>query len=127
MNMFRPPADAWSRRDFMRNGSYSLALVCTFGTTSSLKGSEITKYRLKAVRRGATVRFTLSENAAVTIRFKKGSRTLRTARRSMRAGSRAITVRGAKLVKGRYSVQTEARDARGNRAPVARKTVRVKR
>ena len=43
MTMFRPPADAWSRRDFMRNGSYSLALVCTFGTTSSLKGSEVTK------------------------------------------------------------------------------------
>ena len=43
MNTFRPPADAWSRRDFMRNGSYSLALVCTFGTTSTLKGSEVTK------------------------------------------------------------------------------------
>ena len=43
MNMFRPPADAWSRRDFMRNGSYSLALVCTFGSTSSLRGAEVTK------------------------------------------------------------------------------------
>jgi FtsP/CotA-like multicopper oxidase with cupredoxin domain len=43
MSSFRPPADAWSRRDFMRNGSYSLALVCTFGTTSSLKGDTITK------------------------------------------------------------------------------------
>ena len=26
MRAFRPPADAWSRRDFMRNGSYSIAL-----------------------------------------------------------------------------------------------------
>ena len=69
------------------------------------------------MRRGATVRFTLSENAAVTIRFKKGSKTLRTARLSARAGSRAVTVRGSKLVKGRYSVEIEARDARGNRAP----------
>ena len=33
MGAFRPPHDAWSRRDFMRNGSYSIALVCTFGTT----------------------------------------------------------------------------------------------
>ena len=79
------------------------------------------------MRRGATVRFTLSENAAVTIRFKKGSTTLRTARLSARAGSRAVTVRGSKLVKGRYSVEIEARDARGNRAPMARKTVRVTR
>jgi plastocyanin len=87
----------------------------------------ITKFSLKAVRGGATVRFTLSENAAVTIRFKKGSKTLRTARLSARAGSRAVTVRGSKLVKGRYSVEIEARDARGNRAPMARKTVRVTR
>jgi plastocyanin len=87
----------------------------------------ITNYSLKAVRRGATVRFSLSENAAVTIRFKKGSKTLRTARLSARAGSRAVTVRGSKLVKGRYSVEIEARDARGNRAPMARKTVRVTR
>ena len=87
----------------------------------------ITNFRLKAVRRGATVRFTLSESSAVTIRFKKGSATLRTARLSARAGSRAVTVRGSKLVKGRYSVEIEARDARGNRAPLARKTVRVTR
>ena len=26
---FRPPADAWSRRDLMRNGFGSLALLCT--------------------------------------------------------------------------------------------------
>ena len=62
----------------------------------------------------------------MTIRFKKGSRTLRTARLSVRAGTRSVTVRGSKLVKGRYRVEIEARDARGNRAPVARKTVRVK-
>ena len=41
MNRFKAPADAadWSRRDFMRNGSYSFALVCTFASTSSLKGA----------------------------------------------------------------------------------------
>ena len=38
---FRPPHDAWSRRDFMRNGSYSIALVCTFGTTESLRGPKV--------------------------------------------------------------------------------------
>ena len=44
MNRFKAPADAadWSRRDFMRNGSYSLALVCTFASTSSLRGDTVT-------------------------------------------------------------------------------------
>ena len=40
MGAFRPPADAWSRRDFMRNGSYSIALLCTFGTTAVAQGPE---------------------------------------------------------------------------------------
>ena len=40
MGAFRPPADAWSRRDFMRNGSYSIALVCTFGTDLVAQGPE---------------------------------------------------------------------------------------
>jgi spore coat protein A len=38
---FRPPHDAWSRRDFMRNGSYSIALVCTFGSASSVKAPKL--------------------------------------------------------------------------------------
>src|SRR3954469_21489399 len=35
--MTRVPHDAWSRRDFMRNGFSSVALVCTFATTASVK------------------------------------------------------------------------------------------
>ncbi len=35
------PYDAWSRRDFMRNGFSSVALLCTFGTTASLKGPKV--------------------------------------------------------------------------------------
>ena len=42
MNEFRPPADAWSRRDFMRNGSYSIALLCTFAAPGSLKSKGVT-------------------------------------------------------------------------------------
>ncbi|HWK29674.1 MAG TPA: multicopper oxidase domain-containing protein [Solirubrobacter sp.] len=33
---------AASRREFLRNGSYSIALVCTFGTTESLRGPKVT-------------------------------------------------------------------------------------
>mgnify|MGYP001416531449 CR=1 FL=1 len=36
------PLDAWSRRDLMRNGFGSLALVCTFGSQSALKGTRVT-------------------------------------------------------------------------------------
>jgi FtsP/CotA-like multicopper oxidase with cupredoxin domain len=41
MTGFRPPADAWSRRDVLRNGSYSVALLCTFGAPASLKRKRV--------------------------------------------------------------------------------------
>ena len=34
---FRPPADAWSRRDFMLNGFGSLALLCTVAAPDVLR------------------------------------------------------------------------------------------
>ena len=66
----------------------------------------ITKVRLRAVRRGARVTYTLSEPAAMTVRFQRsGSRkVLRTARFLGRPGSSGITVRGSRLVRGRYVV-----------------------
>jgi spore coat protein A, manganese oxidase len=36
-SIWRPPADAWSRRDVLRNGFASLALLCTVGSPVSLK------------------------------------------------------------------------------------------
>ena len=77
------------------------------------------------MRRGARVSFTLSESSAVTIRFKRGKSTVRTVGLAARAGSRSVVVRSSKLVRGRYAVEIEARDARGNRADVQRKNVRV--
>jgi spore coat protein A, manganese oxidase len=41
MNPFRPPADAWSRRDFMRNSMGSFALLCTIGGTETLGGKKL--------------------------------------------------------------------------------------
>jgi plastocyanin len=87
----------------------------------------ISKLGLKAVTRGARVSFTLSESSTVTIRVKRGKRTVRTVRLSARAGTRSVTIRSSKLVRGRYAVEIEARDARGNRAAVQRKNVRVTR
>jgi FtsP/CotA-like multicopper oxidase with cupredoxin domain len=37
---FRPPADAWSRRDFLRNSFGSVALVCTIGGPGTLGGKK---------------------------------------------------------------------------------------
>ena len=41
MNPFRPPADAWTRRDVMRNGMFSAALLCTLGPKSLLGGPKV--------------------------------------------------------------------------------------
>ncbi len=40
-NPFRPPADAWTRRDVMRNGMFSAALLCTLGPKSLLSGPKV--------------------------------------------------------------------------------------
>ena len=85
----------------------------------------VSKLKLKALTRAAKVSFSLSENAAVTVRVKKGKSTVKTVRLSSRSGARSLTVRG--LARGTYRVEIEARDARGNKAAVQRKTVKVKR
>jgi spore coat protein A len=49
MTGFRPPADAWSRRDFMVNGFSSLALLCTVAAPGRLRGkAEVTSAALRA-------------------------------------------------------------------------------
>jgi len=87
----------------------------------------ISNLKLRAVAHGARVSFRLSEPSTVTIRFKRGSRTVRAAQLAARAGSRAFTVRGSRIARARYTVEVEARDARGNRAAVQRAKVRVTR
>jgi hypothetical protein len=87
----------------------------------------VSKLKLKAVAHGARVSFTLSESSTVTIRFKRGSRTVRTVKLSTRAGARSFTVRSTRFVRARYTVEVEARDARGNKATVQSAKVRVTR
>ena len=87
----------------------------------------VSRLRLTAVARGAKVTFALSESATVTIRLKRGNLTKRTVRLSARAGTRSVLIRGSAIVRGRYVVDIQARDARGNRAAVVRRTVRVTR
>ena len=43
----------WSRRDFMRNGSYSIALLCTFGTPSAFKGNSVVTSAARRAQAGS--------------------------------------------------------------------------
>ncbi|HET6546997.1 MAG TPA: plastocyanin/azurin family copper-binding protein [Solirubrobacter sp.] len=87
----------------------------------------LTKIRVRAIRRGARIRFTLSESARLTIRFKHRKHVRRTARLFVREGRRSVKVRGSRIKRGRYTITLQARDARGNRAKTRRAHVRVKR
>ena len=50
--MWRPPADAWSRRDFMRNGFASVALLCALPGQGPLGGrGDVTSAALRAQAR----------------------------------------------------------------------------
>jgi plastocyanin len=84
---------------------------------------------LKALRRGARVTFKLSEPATVTLRFKKrgSSKVVHTERLQARPGTRTVTVKSARLKRGRYTVELLARDATGNTSSALRSNVRIRR
>ena len=49
MTRFRPPSEAWSRRDFMYNSLGSVALLCTVAAPGRLRGkSEVTSAALRS-------------------------------------------------------------------------------
>jgi plastocyanin len=90
----------------------------------------VTRVKLKSLRHGARVRFKLSENATVSLSFRKRSgkhKRLATVRRQVRKGTRTITVHSRKLKKGRYTVELRARDPFGNRSALVRKRLTVRR
>jgi plastocyanin len=84
---------------------------------------------LKALRRGARVTFKLSEPATVTLRFKKRgtSKVVRTVRLQARPGTRTVTVHSARLKRGRYTVELQARDASGKTSTALRSDLRIRR
>jgi plastocyanin len=89
----------------------------------------VTRVKLKALRHGARVRFRLSENATVSLAFRKrtGShKTIASLRRQVRKGTRTITVHSRKLKKGRYTVELRARDPFGNRSSLIHKRLTVR-
>lgn len=94
------------------------------GTADTVKPT-VRSIKLKAQHRAARVTFTLSENATVTIRVKRGSKLLKAVNVQARAGTRTVTVRSSKLKKGRYTIEVRARDAFGNNSTPAKKPLRI--
>jgi hypothetical protein len=70
------------------------------------------------------VRFRLSEPARVTIKVKRGRRTVKTKRVNARKGTRSATVRGLRA--GRYRIEVRARDLAGNPSRVRRARLSVR-
>ena len=71
------------------------------------------------------MRFRLSERARVSVRFKLAGLTVKTTRRTFRAGRHRLTVRDPRM-RGRYRIEVFALDLAGNRSRFkhARVTVR---
>lgn len=72
--------------------------------------------RAGPVRNGARVRFRLSERADVVVSLKLAGVTVKSKRRTFRAGGHSLTVRDRRM-HGRYRVEVVARDRAGNRSP----------
>ena len=62
----------------------------------------------------------------MTVRFKLAGLTVKTARRTFRAGRHSLTVRDRRM-DGRYRVEVFARDRAGNRSRIERARVTVRR
>ena len=96
------------------------------GTADTVKPT-VRSIKLKAQHHAARVTFTLSENATVTIRVKRGSKVLKSLSVQARKGTRTVKVRSSKLGKGRFTIEVRARDAYGNRSALAKKRLRFAR
>jgi len=89
------------------------------------KAPRLTRVRVAPVRNGARVRFRVSERARVTVRFKLAGLAVKTVQRTVRAGTRSLTVRGRRM-HGRYSVEVRARDLAGNRSRLRRARLTIR-
>lgn len=87
----------------------------------------VSSVNVRTLRRGARVRFALSEPATVTLKLLRSTRVLKTVRVQAR-GVKTVTVRSAKLRKGRrYRVELLARDARGNTSSPLQRRLSIRR
>jgi plastocyanin len=114
-----PPPPPLSAQPFPNDQPGPAVLEITDDTRPALS-----RVRASRIARGARVRFRVSEPARVTVRVKRGSRTVKTKTvRLARAGSRSVNVRG--LGPGSYRIDVLARDLADNRSRIKRARVTV--
>jgi plastocyanin len=115
-----PPPPPLSEQPFPNDQPAPTVLEVTDHTRPAL-----TRVRVSRIARGVQVRFKSSEPARVTVKVKRGKRTVKTrAVRVRRAGSRTARVRGLRA--GHYRVELRARDLGGNRSRLKRARVTVR-
>ena len=114
-----PPPPPPSEQPFPNDQSPPSVLEITDEDRPSLN-----RVRAARIRRGVRVRFRLSEPARVTIKVKRGRRTVKTKRVNARKGTRSATVRGLRA--GRYRIEVRARDLAGNPSRVRRARLSVR-
>jgi plastocyanin len=85
----------------------------------------LSRVRARAVRNGARVRFRLSERARVTVRVRFAGITVKSRRRTFRAGRHGLTVRDRRM-HGHYRIEVVARDPAGNRSRLARDRLTIR-
>jgi len=86
---------------------------------------ELSKVRASAIAHGVRMRFHVSEPGRVTVRVKRGAKTVKTRTATMRrASTRTLKLRG--LAAGRYRIAVLARDLGGNRSRVKRLRMSVR-
>jgi plastocyanin len=90
------------------------------GAATDTADPQLSRVSVSRTRSAARVRFRVSETATVTLRLRGAS--TRTLRRQVKAGRRAVLVRG--LRRGRYRIELRARDASGNRSAWRHTSVR---
>jgi plastocyanin len=113
-----PPPPPLSQQPFPNDGGVLGALE-----TGGLDRTRPTlrSVRVQRIGRGVRVRFRVSERSLVTVRFKRGDKTVKT-KKVNAAGTARATVRNG-LRAGRYDVELRAEDLAGNRSGL--RTARV--
>jgi plastocyanin len=118
-NVPPPPPPPLSQQPFPNDQPAPTVLEITDDTRPTLS-----RVRVARIGHGVRVRFRVSEPARVTVRAKRGRRTVKsTTVRLTRAGSRAVTLRGLRA--GRYRIDVLARDSADNRSHVKRARLTV--
>ena len=114
-----PPPPPLSEQPFPNDAPAPTTLELLDETAPTLSSVKVSR-----VKRGARVRFRLSEAGRVTIKLTRGNRVVKTRRINARRGANSVIVRSVRA--GRYRVQVSARDLSGNRARSKRARITVR-